>query len=140
MTAKQKIRVTTLVEAPVEKVWEYWTAPVHIVNWNSASDDWHTPKAVNDLRKKGRFSSRMEAKDGSMGFDFGGTYEEVKINELISYTLDDARKVTVTFSTKGKETQIIETFEAEDQNPVEMQREGWQAILDNFKTYAESKS
>lgn len=140
MTAKEKITVTTLVKAPVKKVWEYWTDPEHIVNWNSASEDWHTPKAANDLRKKGRFSSRMEAKDGSMGFDFGGRYDEVKINEKISYTLDDARKVTVTFSTKGKETQITETFEAEDQNPVVMQREGWQAILDNFKTYAESKS
>ena len=140
MIAKEKITVTTRVKAPVERVWEYWTAPEHIVNWNAASDDWHTPKAANDLRTNGRFSSRMEAKDGSMGFDFGGTYDEVKINELISYTMDDARKVTVTFSTNGKETQIIETFEAEDQNPVGMQREGWQAILDNFKTYAESKS
>ena len=82
----------------------------------------------------------MEAKDGSMGFDFGGTYDEVKINELISYTLDDARKVSVTFSTIGTETQIIESFEAEDQNPIGMQREGWQAILDNFKSYAASKS
>lgn len=140
MIAKEKITVTARVKAPVERVWEYWTAPEHIVNWNAASDDWHTPKAANDLRTNGRFSSRMEAKDGSMGFDFGGTYDEIKINELISYTMDDARKVTVTFSTNGKETQIIETFEAEDQNPVGMQREGWQAILDNFKTYAESKS
>ena len=140
MITKEKITVTTRVKAPVERVWEYWTEPEHIVNWNAASDDWHTPKAANDLRTNGRFSSRMEAKDGSMGFDFGGTYDEVKINELISYTLDDARKVSVTFSTIGKETQIIETFEAEDQNPVGMQREGWQAILDNFKTYAESKS
>ena len=140
MIAKEKITVTTRVKAPLERVWEYWTAPEHIVNWNAASDDWHTPKAANDLRTNGRFSSRMEAKDGSMGFDFGGTYDEIKINELISYTMDDARKVTVTFSTNGKETQIIETFEAEDQNPVGMQREGWQAILDNFKTYAESKS
>ena len=140
MIAKEKITVTTRVKAPVERVWEYWTEPEHIVNWNAASDDWHTPKAANDLRTNGRFSSRMEAKDGSMGFDFGGTYDEIKINELISYTMDDARKVTVTFSTNGKETQIIETCEAEDQNPVGMQREGWQAILDNFKTYAESKS
>ena len=140
MITKEKITVTTRVKAPVERVWEYWTEPEHIVNWNAASDDWHTPKAANDLRTNGRFSSRMEAKDGSMGFDFGGTYDEIKINELISYTMDDARKVTVTFSTNGKETQIIETFEAEDQNPVGMQREGWQAILDNFKTYAESKS
>lgn len=137
--ANEKITVETMVQAPVEKVWEYWTNPKHIIQWNSASDDWHTPKAKNDLRVGGRFTSRMEAKDGSMGFDFGGTYDAVKQNELISYTMDDDRKVTVTFFSKGKETKITETFEAETQNSVEMQRTGWQAIMDSFKNYVESK-
>jgi uncharacterized protein YndB with AHSA1/START domain len=138
--AKEKITIKTSIQAPVEKVWECWTDPKHIIQWNSASEDWHTPKAENDLRVGGRFSSRMEAKDGSTGFDFGGTYDIIRPNELISYTLDDDRKVTVAFSSKGKETKINETFEAENENPIDMQRIGWQAILDNFKTYTESKN
>lgn len=133
------ITVETSVEAPVEKVWELWTTPEHIKNWNKATEDWHTPKTENDLRPGGSFVSRMEAKDGSMGFDFGGTYDEVKTNELISYTLDDGRKVEIVFSSDGDMTKIIENFEAENTNPVEIQRGGWQAILDHFKKYAESK-
>src|SRR4051812_20284671 len=136
----QKITVESTVKAPVDKVWELWTLPEHITKWNNASDDWHTPTAQNDLRKGGKFSARMEAKDGSFGFDFGGVYNEVKTNELIEYTIGDGRKVQVIFSSKGDETKVIETFDAENENSIEMQKSGWQSILDNFKKYAESKN
>ncbi len=131
------ITVESTVHAPVEKVWQYWTAPEHITQWNNASDDWHTPKAVNDLRTGGSFVSTMAAKDGSVSFDFGGTYDDVVENQRIAYTLGDGRKVEVTFQTRDGGTHIIETFDAENMNPPEMQRAGWQAILDNFKRYAE---
>ncbi len=134
---KTKISIGTTVNAPVEKVWNFWTAPEHIVKWNSASEDWHTPRAENDLRKGGRFQSRMEAKDGSAGFDFEGIYDDVRKNELISYTMGDGRKVNVTFESNGNQTKVKTVFEAEDTNPVEMQKQGWQSILDNFKKYTE---
>lgn len=137
-TAKTKVTIETTVNAPVEKVWKFWSGPEHIIKWASASDDWHTPRAENDLRIGGKFTSRMEAKDGSMGFDFGGVYDNVKTNELIEYTMSDDRKVEIKFTEKGNETKIIQTFEAEETNPVEMQRGGWQAILNNFKKYVES--
>ena len=124
----------------MEKVWEFWSTPEHIKKWNQANDDWHTTKAENDLKVGGKFSSRMESKDGSKGFDFGGTYDEVKILGLISYSLEDGRKVEITFSSEGNTTKVTETFEPENTNPVEMQKSGWQAILDSFKKYAESKS
>jgi uncharacterized protein YndB with AHSA1/START domain len=133
-----RITVENTVNAPVEKVWNCWTAPEHITKWNFASDDWHSPKAENDLRAGGKFSARMEAKDGSMGFDFGGVYDEVKPNELIEYTLGDDRKVVVRFTANGNETKVVETFDAEQTNSVELQKGGWQAILDNFKKYVES--
>ena len=133
-----KIRVETTVNAPVEKVWKSWSEPQHIKNWCAASEDWHAPKAENDLRTGGTFSTRMEAKDGSFGFDFGGVYDNVKKNELIEYTMGDGRKVKVIFSPSGDQTKIVETFDAETTNSVEMQRGGWQAILDNFKKYTES--
>lgn len=133
-----KITVETTVNAPVEKVWKAWGEPQHITKWCAASDDWHAPKAENDLRAGGTFSTRMEAKDGSFGFDFGGVYDNVKKNELIEYTMGDGRKVQVTFSPSGGQTKIVETFDAESTNPVEMQRGGWQAILDNFKKYTET--
>ncbi len=133
------ITVTATIHAPVEKVWKLWSTPEDIMQWNSASDDWHTTKAENDLRTGGTFSSRMEAKDGSFGFDFGGVYDEVKNQELIAYTLGDGRTVSVTFTADGDNTSIVETFEAETANPVELQRGGWQAILNNFKKYAEGK-
>lgn len=133
----EELTVEATVQAPVEKVWNYWTDPNHIKKWNSPSDDWHTPFAENDLRAGGKFVSRMEAKDGSMGFDFGGVYDDVKVHELISYTMGDGRKVNITFTGQGNETKVIETFDAETENPVEFQRQGWQAILDNFKQYAE---
>jgi uncharacterized protein YndB with AHSA1/START domain len=135
---KTKITVESTINAPVEKVWKLWTLPEHITKWNYASDDWHTPKAENDLRVGGKFLSRMEAKDGSFGFDFGGVYDEVKTNELIAYTIGDGRKVKVIFTNQGNTTKVTETFEAESQNSIEMQKNGWQAILNNFKKYAES--
>jgi uncharacterized protein YndB with AHSA1/START domain len=136
--AKTTITVETTVNAPVEKVWKYWSAPDHITKWNSPSDDWHTPSAKNDLRVGGAFLSRMEAKDGSFGFDFGGIYDEVKTNEVIAYTIGDGRKVEVKFKGDGNQTKVVEVFEPESQNSLEMQKGGWQAILDNFKKYTEA--
>lgn len=138
-TKTTKITVEATINAPVEKVWNFWTGPEHITKWNNASDDWHTPSAKNDLRVGGRFVSRMEAKDGSFGFDFGGVYDEVKTNELIAYTLEDGRKVRITFSGNNYLTEVLETFDAETINSIELQRDGWQAIMDNFKKYVESK-
>lgn len=141
MDAKEKavIKVQTSVNAPLAKVWECWTTPAHITKWNNASEDWHTPSAENDLRTGGRFSARMEAKDGSMGFDFGGVYTHVKEHELIAYTLDDDRKVTISFTSTGATTTVTESFEAEDENSIELQKGGWQSILNNFKKYTESR-
>jgi uncharacterized protein YndB with AHSA1/START domain len=134
---KVTISVETTVHAPVEKVWEYWTEPQHITKWSFASDDWHAPNAENDLRVGGKFLTRLEAKDGSFGFDFNGVYDEIKINELISFTLGDGRKVTVTFITQENNTKVIEAFEAEGTHSIEQQKAGWQAFLDNFKKYSE---
>jgi uncharacterized protein YndB with AHSA1/START domain len=133
-----KITVEATVNAPVEKVWKSWIVPDHIVKWNHASDDWHSPWAKADFREGGSFSTRMEAKDGSMGFDFGGVYDVIKPNEYIEYTIGDGRKVQVTFTKQGNATKVVETFEAENTHPVEFQKGGWQAILDNFKKYTES--
>lgn len=137
-TNQVNITIEAIVNASVETVWNAWTSPEHIVKWNNASEDWHTPRVENDLRTGGKFLSRMEAKDGSFGFDFAGIYNEVKTKELIAYTLGDDRKVRITFTGNGNTTKITETFEAERTNPIEMQKGGWQAILDNFKKYAES--
>ena len=135
---KQKITIEATINASLAKVWQYYTEPKHITQWNNASDDWHTTRAENDLHKGGKFLSRMEAKDGSFGFDFTGVYDEVKVNEYIAYTIDDGRKVEIDFSAQGNQCKIRIAFEAETQNPIEMQREGWQAILDNFKKYTQS--
>jgi uncharacterized protein YndB with AHSA1/START domain len=110
-----------------------------MTQWCFASDDWQMPWAKNDLRTGGNFSSRMEAKDGSMGFEFGGTYDEVRENEYIAYTMGDGRKVNIRFDAKGNTTHVTEKFEAENTHSVEMQKAGWQAIMDNFKKYVESK-
>lgn len=136
-TEKTSITVQTTVNAPVEKVWNSWTKPEHITQWNNASDDWHTPKASNDLRTGGKFSATMAARDGSASFDFEGVYSNVKNNQLIEYAMADGRTVTVVFEGTGSKTRITETFDAENENPIEMQRGGWQAILDNFKKYTE---
>ena len=131
------ITVKTQVNGPVEKVWELWTNPVHITHWNHASDDWFTPWAENDLQVGGKFRSRMEAKDGSFGFDFEGVYDVVEENLRIEYTLGDNRKVKIEFKEEGSSTLVTESFEAESINPLELQKNGWQAIVDNFKKYAE---
>ncbi len=134
---KTPITVTTTINAPVEKVWERWSQPEHVVNWNHASADWHTTRAENDLRAGGRFVMRMEAKDGSFGFDFGGVNEEIRTNEYQRYKLDDGRKVEIHFEEADGHCTVTETFEPEGMNPRELQQTGWQAILDNFKKYAE---
>ena len=136
--SKTAITIDTVVKSPVDKVWAYWNEAKHITKWAFASDEWHSPKAENDLREGGRFTTTMAAKDGSMSFDFSGVYTKVEPGKLIEYTTDDDRKVTVAFSGNGNETKIIETFEAESINPIEMQRGGWQAILNNFKKYTEA--
>jgi len=136
---QNKIKIQTEVNAPIKKVWNIWSDPAHITQWNNASDDWHTPKAENDLRTGGSFCFSMAAKDGSFSFDFGGTYTEVIEYKKIEYILEDQRMVEVYFSTieLGK-TKIIELFDPENENPRELQEQGWQAILNNFKKYTES--
>jgi uncharacterized protein YndB with AHSA1/START domain len=133
-----KITVETTVHAPVDKAWHCWTTPDCITQWNAASDDWHSPSARNDLREGGKFVARMEAKDGSMGFDFGGTYTKVEEFRQIDYTMDDGRTVSIAFDGHGDHTHVVEVFDAEAENPAEMQRGGWQAILDNFKKHVEA--
>lgn len=133
------VTVEASIQAAVEKVWNMWTDPKHIIHWNNASEDWHTPRAENDLREGGRFLSRMEAKDGSMGFDFAGIYNKVRQNKLIEYTMDDGREVRVSFVSGGNKTTITTIFQAEEMNPIEMQQNGWQAILNNFRDYVEDR-
>ncbi len=134
------IKIENAINAPAAKVWEAYTDSKHIVNWNFASDDWCCPNVENDLKAGGKYKARMEAKDGSFGFDFEAIYDEVIPEKKIVYTIADGRKVTNTFDEKSNETRVITEFEAENQNPPEMQREGWQSILDNFKKYVESLS
>ena len=133
-----KVTVKVTIEKPVDLVWAYYTTPEDIVRWNFASDDWHTPSARVDLRVGGSFSSRMEAKDGSAGFDFEGIYTRVIENELLEYEFGD-RHALVTFIPSAGSTTVEVLFETEDENSVELQRGGWQAILVNFKEFAESK-
>jgi uncharacterized protein YndB with AHSA1/START domain len=141
MEAKKTISVQAIINAPIEQVWKLYTEPEHIMQWNNASNDWHIPRAENDLKVGGKFLYRMEAKDGSSGFDFEGTYEQIKTNELIVYSLTDGRKVEVIF-TKDDDarTKIATNFEAESTNSIEMQCDGWQAILNNFKKYVETRN
>ena len=135
--AKTMITVFTTVNSPIKKVWDSWTSPVHIVNWNNASDDWHTPQASNDLRKDGRFTFTMAAKDGSFSFDFAGTYTSVEPEKKISYIMDDGRVANVCFEQESNAVKITEEFQAENFHSVEMQEAGWQSILNNFKKYTE---
>ncbi len=137
---KTSITISTIVNAPVKKVWDKWTTPSDIVQWNNASTDWHTTRALNDLKVGGSFLSRMEAKDGSAGFDFNGIYSNIVPNKLIEYTIADGRQVKISFAEEAGKTKVVETFEAEDINSIEMQRNGWQAILDNFKRYTEANN
>lgn len=132
------ITVQITIIADVDKVWDCWTKPKHITNWNFANDEWCCPKAINDIKPNGKFSWRMEAKDGSMGFDFTGEYEKVVEKELITYKMSDGRFVKINFSVNGSEVTLSETFDAEGTNSDEQQRTGWQAILVNFKEYVES--
>ena len=134
----QGITVSAEVHRELGTVWNAWTSPEHIVHWNFADDSWHAPAAVNDLHVGGKFSFRMEAKDGSMGFDFSGVYSEIIEQELIAYTMDDGRKARVTFEALGDSTVVTEIFEPETMNAHELQQTGWQMILDNFKRHAES--
>src|SRR5262245_54350316 len=133
-----KITVETTVAAPIEEVWRAWTTPDDIKQWNTASDDWHTTTAVVDLRVGGAFSSRMEAKDGSMGFDFAGTFTKVVPHELLEYSLGDHRVVVVEFIRGDEGVKVRETFDAEGTHTVEQQRAGWQAILDRFARHVEA--
>lgn len=137
-TPFKKITVAATVDAPIEKVWDFWSAPEHITKWCQASEDWHAPHAENNLRTGGKFTTTMAAKDGSFSFDFGGEYTHVELHKKMAYKMDDGRQVSVTFTGNGNQTHISETFDAETQNPEEMQRGGWQAILDNFKKYTET--
>jgi uncharacterized protein YndB with AHSA1/START domain len=134
-----KISIETLVKADIGKVWSAWTTPADINRWNAASDDWHNPRSRNDLRVGGKFSYRMEAKDGRAGFDFEGTYTKVVPERVIEYVMGDNRAVSVTFEPVAGGIKVVETFDAENANPAEMQRQGWQSILDRFASYVESK-
>lgn len=134
------VTVETIVKSPVEKVWESWTTPDNIIHWNYASADWHCPKAENNLVVGGRFSYTMAAVDGSTSFDFTGTYTQIERLKEINYELDDNRQVQIIFERQSDiTTKIIEIFEIESENSEKLQREGWQAILNNFKNYTESK-
>lgn len=132
------IKVETNIKATIEKIWGFWTTPNHITKWNTASEDWHTPFAENDLRVGGTFKSTMASKDGKMSFDFEGTYTEVIPYSLIKYKMADGRNVEITFEEVDDTVKIKESFDPESQNPEEMQKGGWQAILDNFKKYVEN--
>lgn len=134
----QIITIEIIVNAPIEIVWKFWTDPEYIKKWTFASEDWCSPKATNDLKVGGKFNTRMEAKDGSFGFDFEGTYSEVVINKKIAYIIIDGRTVDIQFIADGNQTKIIEAFEAENENNLELQKNGWQAILGNFKKLVEN--
>ena len=138
--ARTKITITASVNASAEQVWQCWTQPEHITQWNQASDDWHTPRAENDLRVGGKFSNRMESKDGKFGFDFWGVYDVVEPPHRLDFTIGDGRTVQIKLEPTDGGTHVVETFEAESENSVELQRQGWQAILDNFKKYVENRS
>ncbi|WP_274427342.1 SRPBCC family protein [Chelativorans sp. YIM 93263] len=133
----QQITVATTIAAPVERVWEAYTTPAEITQWNFASDDWCCPSAEADLRVGGAYKARMEAKDGSFGFDFDAVYEEVEPYKAITLAMNDGRKARTTFEDAGEGTNVAITFDAETQNSIEMQRDGWQAILNNFGSYVQ---
>lgn len=137
MMNKQTLTVKTTIDAGVDKVWNLYNDPQAIMQWNQAADDWHCPASENDLKVGGRFKNTMAAKDGSFSFDFSGTYTRVEPQQALSYTMDDERKVEMQFDGDDKQTTVTTQFEAESQNPLEMQQQGWQAILNNFKNYVE---
>jgi uncharacterized protein YndB with AHSA1/START domain len=138
MSAEKTVLTASVsINAPIEKVWKCWNTPEDIMQWNQASPDWHCPASVVDLRIGGKFTDTMAAKDGSFSFDFWGTYDDIIENELLMVTLGDGRKWKTTFASIGDVTEVVESFEAEDQNPLEMQQAGWQAILNSFKAHCE---
>lgn len=140
MTEQKRITVEAAINAPVEKVWQAWNTPSDIMKWNTADPGWHCPSSENDLRVNGTFKNRMEAKDGSFGFDFEGTYNKVDQNREIADTMPDGRKVDTLFAEEGGKTKVTTVFDPETQNEPEFQKQGWQAILDNFVKYVESKN
>lgn len=136
---KMKISIDAVVKAPLNRVWDAWITPEDITRWNFAIDAWCCPAAEVDLRVGGRFSYRMEARDGSAGFDFEGQFTEIEPCRLIRFSLEDDREVSVEFIESADGVRVIETFDAEDEHSAEQQRQGWQAILNNFKTHVEGK-
>ena len=133
------ITIESLINAPVSKVWTYWNEPEHITRWYFASDDWHAPEAENNLKVGGKLKINMAAKDGSFSFDFEGTHTYIVFEKKIDFTIADGRRVAVSFNQEEDQTRVIESFEMETQNSEELQRSGWQAILNNFKKYVETK-
>lgn len=134
---KKTISVSISVNAPIEKIWEHWNVPKYITQWYNASDDWHAPYTENDLKVGGKFKTTMAAKDGSAAFDFEGVYTSIVKNKQIEYTIIDGRDVIIKFFTENNETVVEETFDPENINSIELQRGGWQAILNNFKKHVE---
>ncbi len=138
MTQVTRITVEAKVNAPVANVWKAWNTPSDIMQWNTADPSWHSPSSENDLRVGGKFKNRMEAKDGSFGFDFEGIYDQVELHKEITYTMPDGRRATTLFTSQNGNTHIETTFDAETENDPEFQKQGWQAILDNFVKHVES--
>lgn len=138
MTEKNFITVTVILKTTLEKAWEFFTNPAHVVKWYFASNDWCAPYATNELLVGGKFNTRMESKDGSMGFNFSGTYTEVELNKLLKIVLDDERLMNVNFTAEDEIVTITEQFEPENENDIDLQKNGWQAILDNYKNYTEN--
>ncbi len=133
-----QITIEAIVSADRQKAWDYYTLPDHITKWNFATDDWQCPTASNDMRVGGKYSARMEAKDGSFGFDFEGIYQQIAEGENFIYRLADGRQVSVNFESLYKATKVIVMFDAETENSIELQKNGWQAILNNYKKYTEA--
>jgi uncharacterized protein YndB with AHSA1/START domain len=133
-----QITITATVNADIKKAWDYYTQPEHITKWNFADPSWQCPSASNDMQVGGKYSARMEAKDGSFGFDFEATYDEIVEGKSFTYTIPDGRQVTVVFNPTGNQTEVTVTFDTENQNSFEMQKNGWQAILNNYKSYTEA--
>ncbi|MCS3554937.1 MULTISPECIES: SRPBCC family protein [unclassified Sphingobacterium] len=140
MIQSTKINVTAIVNAPIEIVWDAWNTPSDIMQWNSADPNWHCPASENDVRVNGKFKNRMEAKDGSFGFDFEGIYDKVELFKELAYSMNDGRKVRTVFTEKDGKTTLSTVFDAESENEVEVQKQGWQAILNSFVKYVESKN
>ena len=140
MASEGKIEIESKINAELDRVWEYWTKPEHITKWNNASEDWLCPNAENDLKEGGKFKYRMESQDGKVGFDFAGTYKEVREKEKLTYELEDGRNAEVTFSEEDGNVRIKEILDTEDENPVDQQEQGWKSILQNFKAYTEEQS